>query len=496
MRKSRLEVLSRYLEKDLYYEAIRDFLREAVASKSKKDINHAAKLLVSSLINRGVSKAYLYQKTKDFFFLSPKDLTQPIESIEQLEEFLELIDPVVHEFEVYFIVSDEVKLVKDSISAFRIELLDYFPEELLDFANSKNFSPGANEVLVKIDGIRKYECFSAKEDAESRIDLLRDLYTLYFHRSELSWRDASLISQCCTEDLVIIGKPKSPMQKSFDATASYASKRLNWLIRNLNLHRDDGQSFEKFNRIADLHGISVTNDVPENQLLNLWISIETLVPPKKGSSSNINHIVTSLDPFIRLTYISRLVDRTYKDLTLWDSYITRRLLKKVIAAKGQKGPIKLLTLLLVQTQEHRDLLIELFKELKDFHLLRFRIFSLAENLATPEKIKDLIERHSKRVHWQVRRLYRTRNMLVHSGRKPEYQGALIENGHDYLDLVLDSIINLSCGPHKIRSLGQAFEFQKVKLIKLNEIISQKDPITKDNLEIFYSPEWQTFDHDT
>jgi len=85
-------------------------------------------------------------------------------------------------------------------------------------------------------------------------------------------------------------------------------------------------------------------------------------------------------------------------------------------------------------------------------------------------------------------------MLVHSGRKPEYQGALIENGHDYLDLVLDSIINLSCGPHKIRSLGQAFEFQKVKLIKLNEIISQKDPITKDNLEIFYSPEWQTFDH--
>ncbi len=486
--KIRLEVLLRTLDSSLYFSETMDFLADSVLRNHKKDIGHGARLLVSLLIDQGMSKAYLYQKSQDFFFrgsIGPASISNP----QDILSFFDEIAPVSHEFDVFFIVSDEIKLVRDSTELFQIEIIDELPDDITELANECNFTPNDSELLVQIGDIRALDCFSARKEAERKIDMLRDLYTLYFHRSELSWRHETLISQCCIDAPAQVFAPKSPMQKAFDSTPAYASKRLKYLLRNLSLRRDDGQSLMKFQRIVDLHGISVTNEVPENQLLNLWISMETVVPTGRGRSSTIGRMVRAIEPFVRCTYVPRLVERTYYDLTLWNSFATRKILRKVPDSRGEKGHTKLLALLTIPDETHTSLLDELYVELKDFHLLRNRIFQLAERLSSNDSISEMIDQHAERVAWQFRRIYRTRNMLVHTGKAPRYLEAIIENGHDYLDLILDAIVALSCGPHNIRSLDQAFEFQKLQMIRMDGVLKKDAPLDWDCIDVFFGPDW-------
>jgi hypothetical protein len=479
-KKIRLEVLSRTLEPRRYLEQCCKLLKEATIKNGKSDINTLARILVTTLVNMGLSKAFLYQKSKEYFFLgdSPK-----ISSPNDLDPFVSSIMPVTHDFDVFFIVSDDVKQVAESIKPFRIEMVDKLPDNLIPFAESRGFAPSPDEVLIKIDHIRAYDCYTARERAERQIDTLKDLFTLFFHKNALRWQESTLISQCCIDAPAIVRTPKSSMDKAFDMRPAWASKQLNWLISNLALRF--GGSFDKFNRIVDLHGTCVSNLIPENQLLNLWISLETIVPSHVGMNK-INNITLSLDPFVRMTYIRRLVERAVVDLMFWNKRATKKILKKVTDSKGLKLPMKLIFLL--GLPENESLRTELYAELKEFHLLRFRLFRLSEMFKSTQSVREMLDLHSKKVSWQLRRIYRTRNLIVHAGRTPTYLGTLIENGHDYLDMVLNEIMQHSCGTYRVVTLEQAFELQRLLLQKFNSALSGDEAFTKDRLLSLYNQE--------
>ena len=473
----RLEVLSKTLDPNRYLEKCRSLLKQATEKSGKKEIDSYARTLVTCLVNIGLSKAFLYRKTKEFFFFGDAPvITKP----DDIELFFAEIEPTIHDFDVYFLVSKDIRTVKKSIEAFRIDILDSTPQLLTAFAEANNFVPSADEALVQVRDIQSFDAYSARTKAERRIDTLKDLFTLFFHRNELRWKPATLISQCCTEIPAVIGAPKSAMEKAFDMNPVHASKRLNWMLKNLALKF--GGSFDKFNRIVDLHGICVTNEVPENQLLNLWISIETLVPSHSGKNKIVN-IIGSIDPFLRLTYLRRIIDRAVADLLFWNPRVTRKFLKQVPDTKSSKAAIRLLHLLALDSNQ--ALRSDLYIQLKDFHLLRFRLFTLAESLRSPDSVKDLLDTHSMKVSWQLRRMYRTRNLLVHAGRTPSYLPTLIENGHDYLDLVLNEIMERSCGEYQVETLEQTCELQKLLRERCDNDLSALKSFDSSNVHLLY-----------
>jgi len=472
----RLEVLSKTLDPTRYLKQCHILLKQAIRENKKKEIDHYSRTLITCLINIGVSKTFLYKTTKEFFFFGDEP---HIDQIDNFDQFIEKIEPTIHDFDVYFIASKDIRTIEQSIKAFSIEILDVLPAPLSEYAQSHHFIPSAEETLVQIRDIQSFDAYSARAMAERRIDTLKDLFTLFFHRNQLQWKPETLMSQCCIETPVIVGTTKSSMEKAFDMHPDHASKQLNWMLKNLALKF--GGSFDKFNRIVDLHGICVTNEIPENQLLSLWISIETLVP-SSGKGKVVN-IINSLDPFLRLSYIRRLINRALADLLLWNRRVTAKIIKKVPDTNSSKAAIRLLNLLALESNE--ALRSELYSQLKDFHLLRFRLFSLAESLRSPVAVKELLDTHSKKVSWQLRRMYRTRNLLVHAGRSPTYLATLIENGHDYLDLVLDEVMKHSCGEYQVETFEQAFELEKLLQERFDISLVALKSFDKSNVHILY-----------
>lgn len=461
--KLRLEVLSRTLESTRYLHATFANLHAHVTKIEKKAIDACARNIITILTNMGVSKQQLFNTTNDFFF-SPNGTA--IDSPEVISDFFKIITPNIHEFEVYFSVSSLIKEVSGSVDAFRIQILDKLPDEVAKVASECNFDKSADEVFISITKIRAYDKYSARQKAIRLLDGLSDLFTLFYHKTQISWRPTVLVNQCCNPGTVAVIQPKGPMEKAFDLKPEKASKELNRLISNFSAR---GVSFEKFNRVVDLHGICVSHNIVENQLVNIWTSLETLIPSHLGSSK-ISNIVNAMLPFLMTPYIKRIIERFVSDLLIWDRWRTKKLLNRVPCPKNATLLRRAANLLLVN--ENQGLREELYTQLKDFHLLRYRAYRLSETLSNPVKLKESLEIHQQRVTWQIRRIYRTRNLIVHSGRVPTYISTLIENGHDYLDQMLFEVMQLSCGDYRAKTLEQAFELAKIRHQKFQRILNE------------------------
>ncbi|ALS97556.1 hypothetical protein [Lacimicrobium alkaliphilum] len=474
--RQRLEVLGKSLGPRRYFEACKDHLHKALLSQSKRDIDFLSRTICTSLMNIGYSKAFLYNRVKTFFF--HENDGKKITKLDQIEDFFSELDTKIHHFEALFLVDSLIKEVSDSVKAFNIEISDEIPTEYEETAKLKGLLPeeGEDYEYVLIKQVRAFDRHSARSLAERKIDNLSDVFSLFHHEKQISWKREALVSQkCCTELVHLVQPTTGPMQKGFDFKPQKASKALNKLISTLSL-RDN--SFQKFNRAADLHGISIGNDVVENQLVNLWTAIETLVP-SHVSKSKIKAIVNFLMPFLTIRYIHRILERYTSDLYSWDRKISKRVLNKVPNTSGKSLALKALYLLAID--KNQDLRDELYKSFKDFHLLRFRTFNLCRILSSSEGIRNHLLTHETKVSWQLRRIYRTRNLIVHSGRTPRYTGSLIENGHDYLDQLMEGIMSISCGPFNAESLEQVFNISDMWNIKFKKQLKELDSINEHSI---------------
>lgn len=470
--KLRLEVLDRTINAPRYSRAVIASLTEKIATGEKQTIDTLAGTLITTLINLGVSKQHLYNAVLDSFFHDGPTIADTSAA----QEFFEKVEPKVHQFDVLLLVSKNIKEVSASIKAFRLALPDGLVEEVRTVATERDFQPTHDELYVQASGIEAQDAFSARQRAIHNLDGLSDLLALFQHRSRITWRLEAIVTQrCCNKAVRWITSPRGPMEKAADLRPEKAAKELNTLLKSFSAK---GLSFRKFNRVADIHGICINHNIVENQLVNLWTALETLTPSHSGSSK-ISNITSAALPFLLHAYVGRLVQQFTYDLTNWDKWRAKKLLHRVPC--DPKTPLVGKALRLLCLNENDALRDQLYDSLRDFHLLRYRAFRLSETLSERKKLRQLLATHEKKVAWQIRRIYRTRNLIVHSGRvPPPYIDTLVENGHDYLDTIVFEVMRISCGPYSATSLEQVFEIAKIRYQDFSRKLKQEVPLSSDN----------------
>ncbi|MFM0406833.1 hypothetical protein [Paraburkholderia dipogonis] len=475
MKRRRLETLSSSLGVYRYINLGNELLIEAVKSNSKSEIDGILRGYVPALINHGVSKQSIYEKVGDFFFNTENSIVD----VTDIHTFLTDLYPVNHHFRVVFLVSDLILQVKESIVAFGLKILEELPDDFSAFAASHGFRREEGYVYVEVEDIQAVDSYSAREKAEHKIEQLSNLFAFFSHKSHLQWDDRALLSQCCQEGVASARRPLSPIQKCSDTKPQFAAQKLNKLLRSMPLR---GPSFVKFNQAIELHGMALESAAPDNQLLNLWIAIETITPANITGGSKIGRIVTGFMPFLLQRYVERLVIRLTKDLFRWNRKACHEIMAKIEG--GKKFHQKVLRFLILE--EYDDLRKELYAKLDSFPLLRYRLFSLNSKLKNPNKIIDLLDSHRKKVEWQLRRIYRTRNLMVHSGRTPTFIETLIENSHDYLDQVLNNVIDFGDKGLPVTTLHQAFDLAAAKFHRLENKLAELKAFDSENITLLMS----------
>lgn len=459
-----LELLAVQLSSSKYRKKNEDLLVEEITGRqSPTEIRRLTRSHITTLIASGFSQKHINDVALNFFHFGNNRIGGP----SAIREFLDLFPQDKTEFNVVFIVEKVFESVSDVFSPMNILITKTIPAEI-DLSSYPPFgSIGDQRLYAVVSKVPAKDVYNARIMAERLLKLCSTLLRLFHHKQEPSWLPECIVINTSDKSFKKIARPTNSMHKCSDLIQAVASKRLQLFMNDFSLERD---SFSKFIRSAQLHSMALDSNADENQILNLWISLESLVPSetKSDDTSNIEHIVSSLMPFLCIGYIERLLNNLVKDLLRWNSKLTRAALRTV---PGKKFTDKLAKLLaLTEFNRERATLEENFR---DFHLLRDRFNYLGTVVSTPTTVLAALNAHRIRLEWQIRRIYRTRNIIVHSGETPGYTRPLIEHTHDYLDTVLSTLVSLASNPKVIHSVGQGFKYAELKHSTYIKRLSQK-----------------------
>lgn len=89
--------------------------------------------------------------------------------------------------------------------------------------------------------------------------------------------------------------------------------------------------------------------------------------------------------------------------------------------------------------------------------------------------------HQKKLSWHIRRLYRTRNLIVHDSGTMYDIETLVENCHSYVDEFLKQILRLIQKDNSITTIEQGSSYIDLTYIfKLNLMKENKGDLNENN----------------
>lgn len=453
-------------------------IKEIILNNNFSMIRILTRNYITTLINFGYHPKILAEEALSYFYRSDLE----IKDSNAINGFIELFSKPRNNYIAIFRATKFFEVIASSCNSFDINV-ETDLSKITDLDNITNpdqiqlkdeFKLKKNYVYIIVNKIEALDCYSAREKACARIEMISILLTLFHHKEQPRWDEACLIYNIENKDVKISKKIINPMHKCIDLRPEKAVKKVNELLKEFSL---SSTSFNKFNKSSLLHSLALKNDSKENQMINLWISLESLIPAKE-KGCKIENISNALLPFLNINYLNNLIDRLVADILYWNKGALHATLKGI---PGDSFRIKMGKLLALDDfLSQRETLIAKFK---NFYLLENRFNYMVKVFSSPSTIVKLIDKHDKRVRWQLRRIYRARNSIIHDGKMPSYTGILIENTHAYIDSVMMIILQLASTPKKVISIDQTFSYIEMNYKAYYKNISKKElMLTNENIE--------------
>lgn len=431
------------------------YLAETVAQISaaepheKSNIDFLASELTTTLINLGMSQDYLYNTVCRVFF-----------SDEGLETSRLL--KFIHAVQIRDIPKfDALIPIKSGIGELNRDILNLFHSQTVDIVPTNFAAPGdflaendSNSFLL-ITGVEAPDDFSAVKLIKRNVVRIHDLLGLFYHKGSNEFSKSLLLARSGdAASTILVRSDQNLMQMISDNPRTLAARKLEKMVKSLRLA--GGKDSEKFFRVVDFHGMSLNSPIPENQLINLWTSLETIAPSIKGKSI-IGSVCEGIGPIIGLQYLSRTFLTAARDLKRWDNKKFKEAIKNVGSGTGLIEK----TFLLITDPQFDAVCSALLAEMTDFPLLRYRIYDLNKKFKNGKSAEAQVKLHVTKAEQQIHRIYRTRNSIVHSAKKDQLTENLIISAHEYFDQVFMMTVELCSMPRNFNNYRDAFTFSRI-----------------------------------
>lgn len=187
---------------------------------------------------------------------------------------------------------------------------------------------------------------------------------------------------------------------------------------------EDPETYFRIKRSLDTAAQAFTTENPQIQLITLWSAIEAILPePTKDEQKvvRISHFLEQIVPPVVARYLRGRFRILYNDIPRHVHCDIEDILAGVLpAAEGAK---RLAFVLAFSNQKSQELAVRVAAS----PIILNRLFALQKLLFDPKLARKKMDRHEIRVRWQIQRIYRERNLIVHSGRTSPNTPTLAEN---------------------------------------------------------------------
>lgn len=451
----RAHLRNRQYEKQLTLE-IESRLTEA---KRKRELLALCTDLIVEWLNRGFSRDFIYHKTRTFFF-SPSG--PDIESNDQWRAFLGEFGQPARKFTVVLRVK-------------RTALLQVFPTAgtIQDVLHPRTELPkerrflerDEDETFLTFKAIEQLDARSAAKRARGHLDSAQRFVIYHSHREKFEVHPDTLVYD---GDKAVVLKPSaSAVHKELDCSEMRFPNALKQMAMAMFGRLLDKESTPRLTAALALHASAVSSADLTVQLTSLWAAIEALLP-MFDDQAKISVIADNLCPALSRYYPLRLITQLESDLMqcIPAEY------EEVRGRLRMNLPRCLHCAAIVSIPSNEPLRDQLYGALNASPLLKFRLFQVMTATESGEALLKLLKEHATRVNWHIRRIYRSRNLLVHAGRRLPYLDGLVENIHSYFHRLMDGLVDICSRANAPSDLDAAFLAMRIETESHTEFLEK------------------------
>lgn len=432
------------------------------------------------LVRMGYSREYLYITAKKFFANSAKR----IDNLGQIKEFLELFRCKKERFDFLILmdidsieymdsISDNLRLSKQiskiDVNKERKELCkDYIVEDIIKEYDRKL---SQSKPHMKMAIVRFYDDSLDPYSAAARFcDYIRFLQTFsrYFKHFYFSKQVYRILYKA--ED----GHYKEIKLSRKMLKRPYIEQEIIDL-RIGNILNATSMGYSAFNSIT--HAIEMHSEAFDSSrntatlLKSFWTALETLFSNPVASSPR-NNVINSVLSIVQKTYILKLLRTIYMQIC---SAVNSAELE-CIGITDFASFVKYFA----SFEENSSEMKKIYNYLSNNPLLRSRLFTIRHTLANGKSIMSFLEKHKNRIEWQLKRIYRVRNISTHLGAEMDGIDILANHLHNYFDFVVNYMLCKSeNGDTIISTSAVVFEAKNDNRI-YTELLKENDPLSESN----------------
>lgn len=466
----------RFFSNSWYVDSLRDEIIKLVIGNKKEDwldLFKLTKSYLTELINLGYDARWIVLEAHKIFYR-----TCPISSPNIISDFLCGFDFKEKEYDVIAIVDRSVKsLFGDSKDS---TVLSSFTPRTKSIKEINFLNKKSKERYV-IMHVKAVDPFSAASRSQSQIDLLLSIRRMMDHDYKFEIEKIRWGVYDSNNWFIYIQKEKSAVQRVKMPPKKQMLSQLDRLVTAVGktLNRRNYRDITAVVNALKFHSLSLDSNSKENQLLDLWAIFETLLDIQNNHTNDrIQQVCIYLVPILKRKYIYALFSQLSYDIKNFSEEWYHR----IVGESTDTDEIVKKVCSFVLLPELSSLKDEFLASCDGFPLLRERIEYYARVLATPKHIFDFIEKHSERVRWQIMRIYRNRNLIIHNADSMPYLSLLVENLHAYVDDFLEYAMESLAHSHSLESMCQELfaeecefmdQFQRSKEKEVSEKIIQR-----------------------
>ncbi|MEP5376669.1 MAG: hypothetical protein ABJQ14_12910 [Hyphomicrobiales bacterium] len=291
------------------------------------------------------------------------------------------------------------------------------------------FGSGSKKKIAAFSGIPASDPFSAAKAGETILGVTKSFH--YLHPSQAGGGTDRVIyvvdekrSKATRVDIRNLFQPHQHLRSrasqptSVEGLAKYVfqghsrkgRQRQDRLLRSLN-------SVALASNSSDL----------ESRLIAIWSAFEALLPePSKeeGKSVRITHFVPLIIPCACYDYLWANFNECYENCTKQFGDAFEDCVSHHSGSESAKG----LASIMLGEKPAKDAVLQ---QVRSSPLMLSRMGKLHNLINKPSKLIKYWKLHEDRVGWQIHRIYRERNDIVHKGAKSPFLEGLVENSYGY-----------------------------------------------------------------
>lgn len=419
-------------------------LKTVLEPNKKEDIYKLAQCFCSSVLGGGYGRQYIMSCLRTLFFQGKR----PESPIEAAKSFIEIFDWKTKEISVFIRMSETAyqycvdSKIFDFVAVSQDEL-----ESLSEFISRRK----GMKKIIKLK-LKNYDIYSARALAERRLGIIESYASTISSIKYFKW-DKYMFVDDGSGSSAIISNGVDVLDKRITLPFS---KRSEQFVRRVSMVNENAISSKGRRRInLSLRAFSSAFWSKNNDMkvIAIWSAFETLLPEPKNEA-RIETYVRNILPCISRRYVRAQIEWLFNDLK---KIYKEKFINIINKVEGQDGEFEKFILILVQAEYKDTLRKEVFSLCEGNPLARYRVYRIATALSSVDGVKKFLEAHVSKVYWQIHRVYRTRNSIVHSGVSLPYVESILMNIHEYFFRVLREVEERCLAPGAFKTIDGIFD---------------------------------------